>query len=435
MVREADRQKISEFGKHGGILIDEMTIQDDLQISKEGDTWNLVGAVDMGEINNRIDVIMNGQKKIKLATHVFQLIFHGFTGFRWPIAYFASETATAHQIFQIVWEGVDKLDDRGFIVDYIMMDGASTNRSFSSMLFTVDPREEGYMTKNMYDASHKICIIQDVMHVLKKIRNNLESSKSVNEHGSGRLLSMVDGSVITWDHFIEAFKFNLQGGFRLHRKLSKEHLELTSLTKMRNSLAIDVLGKEMLFLMRSYQASLTNQDSVRGTVRLLQQTCKITEIFCDKNRSITDISDPRLDMLHEVLSFFNTWEKTVSESTILVSQKHLMSKETRDDLNSSLMGFISLCRQHVGNGRAISPGFFNSDLIENFFCQQRGIKNGLNTNPTIQQYGPSVNSICLGQRTVSSKSNSILKASYFSATVPGALNKKSQSHKGAKLRV
>ncbi|KAL3859907.1 hypothetical protein ACJMK2_010091 [Sinanodonta woodiana] len=29
MVRKADRQKISEFGKHGGILIDEMTMQDD----------------------------------------------------------------------------------------------------------------------------------------------------------------------------------------------------------------------------------------------------------------------------------------------------------------------------------------------------------------------------------------------------------------------
>ncbi|KAK3583863.1 hypothetical protein CHS0354_022911 [Potamilus streckersoni] len=48
MVREADKQNIKEFGKHGEILFDEMIIQDDLQISKEGDAWKLVGAVDMG---------------------------------------------------------------------------------------------------------------------------------------------------------------------------------------------------------------------------------------------------------------------------------------------------------------------------------------------------------------------------------------------------
>ncbi|KAK3577291.1 hypothetical protein CHS0354_008383 [Potamilus streckersoni] len=173
-------------------------------------------------------------------------------------------------------------------------------------------------------------------------------------------------------------------------------------------------------------ASLSNPDSVRGTVHILQQTSKITEVFCDKNRSITDISDPRLSMLHDVLNIFNNWEKTVSESTLLVPGKHLMSKETRGDLNSSLMGFISLCHENVGIGRAISPVVINSDLIENF-CQQRGVKKGLNTKPTIQQYGPSVSSICLQQTTVSSKSNSIVKASFFTATVPCALNAKSKS--------
>ncbi|KAK3583862.1 hypothetical protein CHS0354_022910 [Potamilus streckersoni] len=151
----------------------------------------------------------------------------------------------------------------------------------------------------------------------------MESSKAANENASGRFLYMGDGSIIIWDHLTEAFKFDLQGGFRLHRKLSK-------------------------------------------------------------NRSITDISDLCLGMLDEVLNVFNNWEKTVSESTLLVPGKHLMSKETRDDLNSSPIGFISLYHHHVGRGRAISPGFFNSDLIENFFCQQRGVKIGLNTNPTIQ---------------------------------------------------
>lgn len=37
-----EKQNISEFGCHGGIVIDEMTIQDDLIITKTGDTWKYI---------------------------------------------------------------------------------------------------------------------------------------------------------------------------------------------------------------------------------------------------------------------------------------------------------------------------------------------------------------------------------------------------------
>jgi hypothetical protein len=76
------KQNVPEFGRHGGIVIDEMTIQDDLIITKSGDTWNLVGYVDMGT-NNNIDTIMKDKKKVNLATHALQFVFHGFTGFRY----------------------------------------------------------------------------------------------------------------------------------------------------------------------------------------------------------------------------------------------------------------------------------------------------------------------------------------------------------------
>ena len=82
MKKEMDRQKVSDFGRHGGIIIDEMTIQDDLIITKSGDTWNLVGFIDMDKTNNNIMVICSGKKKINLATHAVQFVFHGLTGFR-----------------------------------------------------------------------------------------------------------------------------------------------------------------------------------------------------------------------------------------------------------------------------------------------------------------------------------------------------------------
>lgn len=86
----------------------------------------------------------------------------------------------------------------------------------------------------------------------------------------------------------------------------------------------------------------------------------------------------------------------------------------------------------LGKGNSITPAFFNSDLIENHFCQQRGVCNGQNTNPTIKQYGPSNNAIILGQCTVSAKRNSTTKAAYYKATTPCPLNK--QQTKAAKKK-
>lgn len=82
MRNEAARRDVSDFGMHGGILIDEMAIQDDLVISKTGDSWDIVSMTDMGETNNNIKILADGRKNIQLATHILQYVFHGFTGFR-----------------------------------------------------------------------------------------------------------------------------------------------------------------------------------------------------------------------------------------------------------------------------------------------------------------------------------------------------------------
>ncbi|KAH3841500.1 hypothetical protein DPMN_114965 [Dreissena polymorpha] len=51
----------------------------------------------------------------------------------------------------------------------------------------------------------------------------------------------------------------------------------------------------------------------------------------------------------------------------------------------------------------ITPGLVNSDAVENLFNQQRSTYNGANPNPNALQYRRSLNSILLGQTTVSQK--------------------------------
>lgn len=110
-----------------------------------------------------------------------------------------------------------------------------------------------------------------------------------------------------------------------------------------------------------------------------------------------------------------------SPSCIFRRKNHTTS-ETRTDINSSIVGFVSLCKLFLTGQNSINPGYLNSDIVENLFGQQRGLRNGMNTNPTVAQYGPANTAIILGQCTVSNKSNSSNKASFFTATTPCPLN-------------
>ena len=86
--------------------------------------------------------------------------------------------------------------------------------------------------------------------------------------------------------------------------------------------------------------------------------------------------------------------------------KQLMSFQTREDLNSCIIGFNSLCKNTLKNKRiSIGPARINSDVIENIFCQQRGIVNGNNTNPTFYQYVKYINAVIIGQNAISKNSN------------------------------
>ena len=77
-----------------------------------------------------------------------------------------------------------------------------------------------------------------------------------------------------------------------------------------------------------------------------------------------------------------------------------MSSQTREDLNSCIIGFNNLCKTTLESHRnsiVHVPAHIKRDVIENIFCQQRGIINRNNTNPTFYQYVKNINAIIIGQ--------------------------------------
>ena len=209
---EAQRQGVPSAGMRGDLCIDEMSVQDDVQILRSGKKWKLVGFVDVGKTANQLEKIVN--KSASMATHALQYVFSGFTGFRWPVAYYTPHTAQAYQIYYTFIELLEALINHGFRVDYLSMDGASTNCSFMKILFRADPRDDNYLARSVFCQQQKIAIIQDIKHCLKKIRNSLEASKEENIE-SGRYL-LLENRTIVWELWEGSFAYNTKHGISLH---------------------------------------------------------------------------------------------------------------------------------------------------------------------------------------------------------------------------
>ena len=139
-----------------------------------------------------------------------------------------------------------------------------------------------------------------------------------------------------------------------------------------------------------------------STLELLQNISVIVNIFRD-SKPIVDRCDDRLRIMQDVMDFFVKWENSVkNEASIKSKEKTLISHQTREDIVSCLLGFIEMCGQRLKSRVwSIVPSRVNSDLIENrepFIMEPTRIQLTLG-------YCRTVNSVILGQTSVSRKSN------------------------------
>lgn len=408
MLDEAKRRDIPEDGMVGGLIFDEMSIQSDIQINKNGDIVELAGFTDIGVEGDLCHTLRKGKPDKQLGTHVLQLLFLSITGFRFPFAHFITDNVQASELYGLFWKAVELLWTYGFKVLYTCMDGAVCNRSFMHICVG----DNSYLNYKFLSLnpciSQQVIFMMDVSHVLKKIRNN--TMKSGITKKSTRNLTLPSGFTVQWQMFIDCYKWDQQNSLQLHRKLTNDHIFPDSQMKMRNYLAEDVLNSEMLHLMRQYQNYLGEKGQVlNGVIEMLENTSQIVSIFRDM-RPIKISTDPRLSTLKGVSNWFLQWERCVYEDKILSKKdmgKRLMSSQCHEDVQACVLGFISLCESVLKMTRNIyiTPALINSDVIENIFNQQRSTYNGANTNPTALQYRKTINSIVVGQNTVSKKSN------------------------------
>ena len=166
-------------------MFDEMKIKSGLVFSRS--TGTIIGFTELGQISDEIDSLerslQKDRKKVRpLATHVLAIMIRGFFNhFNLPIGFYATRSATAEQLFAIIWEAVGVMEMVGFNVHAFVCDGASANRKFFNMHKLKDGSNVSsdgvvYWAHNRFAPGRKIYFYSDVPHLLKTLRNNLENS-------------------------------------------------------------------------------------------------------------------------------------------------------------------------------------------------------------------------------------------------------------------
>ena len=84
MHEEARRKDLCEKGYMGGLIIDEMAIRADFEITKPGDVIELVGLFDVGKEGNLSNMLKKGKQERTVGTHALQLSFSGSNRIQLP---------------------------------------------------------------------------------------------------------------------------------------------------------------------------------------------------------------------------------------------------------------------------------------------------------------------------------------------------------------
>ena len=156
---------------------------------------------------------------------------------------------------------------------------------------------------------------------------------------------------------------------------------------------------------KDYQSTLPHGECLDGLLEFLNFTSKIVFVF-KSSYPVVSIGDERLQIIDSCVKWLGDWvsENKEMEEQPSVRNKSIISVKTIFDLYSMLLGFKEVCQNVIANGGMIRPSHFNSDIVENVFCQQRG-RHGQNDNPTYMEYASGINSVLLGQTISTTKGN------------------------------
>lgn len=86
-----------------------MKSQPGLQFKKRYKEIELIVFTELLQESVIFQKLKSNKNERMLATHVLQLVFLGSTGFRFPFAHFATDRASGHELYLLMWQCVNML--------------------------------------------------------------------------------------------------------------------------------------------------------------------------------------------------------------------------------------------------------------------------------------------------------------------------------------
>ena len=252
-----------------------------------------------------------------------------------------------------------------------------------------------YKTPNIFAPSQLIFFFADSPHLMKTARNCLYNSGS----GSRSRLMWNNGQYLMFRHIADLFYSDQEFALHTLPKLTLDHIVLTSFSKMKVKLTVQVLSKSVAIALRE-----TAKEDVTGTAEF----CEMMNGFfdCTNVRSLTAhvrkknafikpyefAEDERLTWLKDVfLKYLESWRQSTlereGEYTPDERQKMFLSVQTYEGLKIAVYSHIDAIRFLLSKGfKFVLSERFMQDVLEDYFGHQRD-KGRRSDNPTAQQFG------------------------------------------------
>ena len=386
----------TDVQQYVAVIMDEMKIQENLVFDKS--SGELIGFIDLGDPLTTFANINEDSDPI--ASHALAFLVRGLaTHLKYIVAYYFTGNVTSFQLMPLFWKVVAVLETTVKLkVIAAVNDGASPNRKFFNLhayLGGVLPDGVVYKTPNLFCLARMIYFFADVPHLIKTARNCLYNSGS----GSCSRFMWNNGQHLLFRHIADMYYHDQE--FALHRlpKLTLDHVVLTSFSKMKVKLAVQVLSRTVS------RCLLECKDpSVVGTAMF----CQMVNDFFDctnvrstseherkrneRIRPYTSPEDERLIWMKDTfLKFLEDWKQSIKvregKFTAAEQEKMFLSNQTYEGFKISVNSHVEAIKFLLSEGFSyILTERFMQDVIEDYFGHQR-TQRGRSDNPTAEQFG------------------------------------------------
>lgn len=187
------------------LMMDEMSIMKKVELV--GNKYR--GLVDIGVEDESDDLLEATQALVIMVTAI-----NG--SFKVPIAYFLINSMDALQRTNLVEDALQRCYNVGVRIVCLTTDGPSYNKSLMKKLGAdLSPANPKPFFQHPCEPSWRVYTLLDPCHMIKLIRNTLESEKKI----------FTENGVVEWKYIELLYERQQKEGFKLGNKLGKAHME------------------------------------------------------------------------------------------------------------------------------------------------------------------------------------------------------------------